>query len=72
MSCPVVDILIRNDKAAALEALRNLWSYRLLEVFDNGSECYERITVCLHGAVISEPACVTVRILETTTLKLFA
>ncbi|KAK6030688.1 hypothetical protein OSTOST_03165 [Ostertagia ostertagi] len=71
MSGPVVDILIRNDKAAALEALRNLWSYRLLEVVDNGSECHENITVCLYGALIFEPACVTVRILETITLKLF-
>ncbi|KAK6024144.1 hypothetical protein OSTOST_10051 [Ostertagia ostertagi] len=31
MSGPIVDLLIRNDKSAALEALRNLWSYRLLE-----------------------------------------
>ncbi|KAK6018928.1 hypothetical protein OSTOST_15456, partial [Ostertagia ostertagi] len=55
MSGPVVDIVIRNDKAAALEALRNLWSYRLLETLhlescdltDQDLECIHPGTTCV-------------------------
>ncbi|PIO60583.1 hypothetical protein TELCIR_17919 [Teladorsagia circumcincta] len=32
MAGPLVDLVLKSDKPAALEALRNLWSYRLLEV----------------------------------------